>query len=359
MNHATTEGNFMKNLARAGVLALGAGLLTVVPVASASAVETTITPSSTQLDCANTRVDGHNVIEKKGKAERMHVYTGEVATVPSPDSRKAACDVDIPNASLAYVGFPDLNWSFKKVQPPYQPIQPGAQIVGSSDAGAFRLVAEPVYGDDIWAANESSAMTKQLAPSCDGTPDAVTDPASHCTGGSGSYWHGTAAEWDAALANNGVDKLGWSLGSGVTADGYIPAIDYGSGDQVDFSVTDPPPVVTNVSPYTSLETGLTATCRQVVIHVELPDLGPNQQYSPSSINYRVTSGGQNVKAKTAISEGGTYDVTLTYPKASGSVVAKVFRSTTQTGAASTLESQIAVNRNCNTVGGGTPVVVTS
>ena len=104
-------------------------------------------------------------------------------------------------------------------------IQPGVQIVFDVDGTTGNgndfniLVGEPVYGvdgsgnyTDWWLTNGSSAAAKAAAP--------LT------TGGSGSGWHGSLAQWKTALPNAKMLAGGFSLGSGVKNDGVIRSISY-------------------------------------------------------------------------------------------------------------------------------------
>jgi hypothetical protein len=327
-----------KTLAVAAVGAL-VPLVSMIPANAGG--EVTVHQDSSILDCAtNTRANGHNEIIERGNAQFMHVFTTDNSSLA-----KAACDITIPDDTIAGVGLPDMDWSFKQWTAPYQLIAPGVQIVGGSDQGAFRLVYETIYGNDLWAANESAPDVKIAAPSCDGDPDALTNPAAHCIGGSGSYYHGTPAEWDAALTNNVVNKIGWSLGSGVHGDGYIHDIAYGDGNDIDFAVgSEPPPADTPVAPH--VVDNSTTACRQVNIDVTLPEPASGTFYDPATINYRVMVGGK-LQDKGTFSAGDEYTAVRTFSKTRGSVKYKVFES--ETGYANILVSQGTIDRNCTLV----------
>ena len=197
--------------------------------------------------------------------------------------------------------------------------------------------------------NESTTAVKQAAPSCDGTPEAVTDPASHCTGGSGSYWHGSPAAWQSALEAADVDTsvhaIGWSLGSGVSANGYISSIEY-ADTVIDFSVTDEPPVETPVAPHVSDNS--TTACRQLNLNVLLPEPASGTFYSPATINYRIMVGG-HLEKKGTFAAGDEYASTLTFSKSHGTVSYKVLEG--QTTYPKIPVSSGTVNRNCYVVGG--------
>lgn len=100
---------------------------------------------------------------------------------------------------------------------------PGSQIVFDADGTTGNgndgniLVGESVYGgSDWWLSNNSSPDAKSAAP--------LT------TGGSGSGWHGTLADWAAALPDARVYAGGFSLGSGVLGDGVLTGLRFGSTD---------------------------------------------------------------------------------------------------------------------------------
>ncbi len=127
---------------------------------------------------------------------------------------------------FAEVGEPSMDWRANGSQ---NTLRPGLQLFIDIDGdGNFdgRLVGERSYADgsplyrenfgptNWWATNGSSAAFKALAPST--------------TGGSGSAFNGTLAEWRAALpAEATVVAAGWSLGSGVKGDGVIESITVG------------------------------------------------------------------------------------------------------------------------------------
>ncbi|PWN01096.1 hypothetical protein DJ010_19785 [Nocardioides silvaticus] len=127
---------------------------------------------------------------------------------------------------FAEVGEPSMSWRANGSE---NTLRPGLQLfIDINGDGAFdgRLVGERSYanGDALyrenfgltnwWLTNGSSADFKALAPST--------------SGGYGSAFNGTLAEWRAALpAEATVVAAGWSLGSGVKGDGVIESITVG------------------------------------------------------------------------------------------------------------------------------------
>ena len=117
--------------------------------------------------------------------------------------------------------------------------QPGAQLVfdfdGINDNGNDYniLVGEPVYGENWWLTNGSSAAAK------------AADPSGPNDGGNGSAWFGTLAEWKAAMADARVYAGGFSLGSGVKGDGVVRAVTLGDTtyEYTDETVAPTPDVV--------------------------------------------------------------------------------------------------------------------
>lgn len=117
--------------------------------------------------------------------------------------------------------------------------QPGAQLVFDVDAITGNgndyniLVGEPVYGDNWWLTNGSSAAAK------------AADPSGAENGGNGSEWFGTLAEWKTALPDARVYAGGFSLGSGVKGDGVVRAVTLGDTtyEYTDEAVAPTPDVV--------------------------------------------------------------------------------------------------------------------
>lgn len=251
---------------------------------------------------------------------------------------------------------------------------PGVQVYLGSDAldttpGAL-LVYEEAYGDDLWLPGGQPAAYKQVAPSCDNSNPAVSDGTKTsdqliaegiCTGGGGSAWHGSQTAWTNALLAAGLDRyvsaLGESLGSGVKGNVLVSTISHGDVtyefSRKDAPVVEPEPTIVN--PYDRIVTTLTASCRQVRVQVSLPAPGPNEEYSASSIRLRIGNQGTTQALATAqnVNVGGSVDRTFTYNKGSGSAALRLLVNRPEV-----LENQIAVNKNCNTVGAG-PVTTTT
>lgn len=122
-------------------------------------------------------------------------------------------------------------------------VEPGKQIVFDADGVSGNgndynvLVGEPVYGQNWWLTNGSSATAK------------AADPSGAENGGNGSDYFGTLADWHAALPNARVVAVGFSLGSGVKGDGTLKSQTYGD-DSYTFVDTAAPtaPVVTPAMP---------------------------------------------------------------------------------------------------------------
>lgn len=201
-----------------GILGVGvvtALLATAMPAADAAPSDPTdVTLRAGDIDFSETRANGHNEFLRDG----LHVWTdGSTDTGPRTDggtgdwnTDKAAGYWAAPTgASLStYADGVTMKWI--GTQP-----QPGLQIVFDADTTTANndyniLVGEPVYGGDWWLTGGSSQTAKDVAPST--------------TGGSGSEWHGTLAQWAAVLPSSSVSALGYSLGSGVKGDGLIRSV---------------------------------------------------------------------------------------------------------------------------------------
>jgi len=81
-------------------------------------------------------------------------------------------------------------------------------------------VGETVYGSDWWAGNGFAGFAKTGAP--------LT------TSGSGSAHRGTLDAWRASFPNAVVSAFGFSLGSGIYADGVLNALQF-NGDRYTFA----------------------------------------------------------------------------------------------------------------------------
>jgi hypothetical protein len=106
-------------------------------------------------------------------------------------------------------------------------IKPGINLSVEFEFGRKgTLVYEDVYGQDLWLTNGSDAAVKANAP--------VNG------GGNGSQWHGTIDQWLTKYPDAKVTALGFSLGSGVFADGVLRSITAGC-NVYDFDYEAPVP----------------------------------------------------------------------------------------------------------------------
>ena len=168
------------------------------------------------LDLSNTRSDGHNELQ----AGALRVWTG--TATGSPDPRKAAGYLDVPDFPLTSTGTVALGWT--GTTPP-----PGGQIVVDLDGDGTRdgiLVFEPsFYGQNLWLASIRAGFDTTGAPA---------------VGGGGGPVNGTIDQYLATWPNAKGLALGYSLGSGVTGDGLLTLIEAGC-----YRVTFDLPKVTN------------------------------------------------------------------------------------------------------------------
>jgi hypothetical protein len=192
-------------LSLAAVLAIALTVAISTPAAAASA--TISVPNDFVPALSDTRSSGH--YELVGTA--LHIYTDNAYSTAKVAEYVAA------GVPLASVGEPSLDYT------PSFGIAPGFQLVVDFDGNGTRdgiLVGETVYGTDWWASNGSAPFVK------DGAPVVGS--------GSGSLWHGTLAEWRAKFPNAIVTAFGFSLGSGVYADGTLNALQF-AGDRYTFA----------------------------------------------------------------------------------------------------------------------------
>lgn len=112
--------------------------------------------------------------------------------------------------ALSEVGVPSMDYTQTSG------IKPGMQIVvdfdndGSNDA---ILVGEAIYGNDWWVPDSAKQFVKDGAPSHEG--------------GFGSANHGTINQWLANFPDAHVSAVGFSLGSGVKAEGTLKSLTFG------------------------------------------------------------------------------------------------------------------------------------
>lgn len=190
----------------ASVAMVFAGLM--LAASPAQAADVFITPA--QLNTSETRATGHNVFVADG----VRVYTeGNTST------DKAAGYFAVSQA-LASSGEPSMDADPNDLT---TTLLPGMQLVTDFDNdGAVDgiLVGEPtyangspLYGENWWLTNGSKQFVKDAAPT---------------TGGGGSSFNGTLAQWRAAFPDAQVRLFGWSLGSGVKGDVTIHSMTLGS-----------------------------------------------------------------------------------------------------------------------------------
>lgn len=155
------------------------------------------------LDLSQTRADGDNEL----KVGALRVWTG--TATGSPDPRKAAGYLDVPDVPLSQGGVVALTWS--GTTPP-----PGGQIVVDLDGNGSPdgiLVFEPsFYGQNLWLASIAPGFNTVGAPS---------------VGGGGGSINGSIDQYLANWPSARILALGYSLGSGVTGDGLLTLLQAG------------------------------------------------------------------------------------------------------------------------------------
>lgn len=100
-------------------------------------------------------------------------------------------------------------------------VAPGVNLFVTFEAGVTGTLVfeptyangDPLYGQDAWLTNGSSAAAKANAPVIGG--------------GNGSQWHGTIDQWLTKYPNAQVTGIAYSAGSGVYLDGVIHSINVG------------------------------------------------------------------------------------------------------------------------------------
>ncbi len=190
---------------------------TVQPCVSPSSVLTT---DLSTWDLSETRATGHNELVSSG----LRVWT-EGAT--STDKAAGYYATDFPLSGLGdqtIADALDYDASFG--------IEPGLQLDVDFDNDSSVdgiLVGESVYGNDWWLTNSAAQFVKDNAP--------------NTGGGYGTPWHGTPNEWLTSFPSAQVKAIGYSLGSGVYADGVIEKISLGCVEYT-FSVEPTTVIVT-------------------------------------------------------------------------------------------------------------------
>lgn len=188
--------------------------------------------SLADLDLSSTRSDGHNVIVDGA----LHVWTG--TATGSPDPRKAAGYLDVPDFPLTKTGTVALGWT--GTNPP-----PGGQIVVDLDGNGSAdgiLVFEPAfYGQNLWLASIAPGFVTAGAPA---------------VGGGGGSINGTIDQYLAVWPNAKGLAIGYSLGSGVTGDGMLTSLKAGCFQIVfDLPTLAPPAGGGTTTPGTTPRTG--------------------------------------------------------------------------------------------------------
>lgn len=194
------------------------------PVLKSALEQPTIAPcSTTTSEFVNTkagfasyddqRANGHYEFKSNG----VRIYTdGDSDTGPRTDGGSGTWNTDkvawyhTVSYPLSEVGVPSMSYSVTSG------IQPGLQLVIDFDGNGTPdgiLVGEAVYGNNWWLTNSA--------------PQDVKDAAPHNGGGNGSQWYGTLNEWLAAFPSAKVAAVGFSLGSGVHADGILKSLTFG------------------------------------------------------------------------------------------------------------------------------------
>jgi hypothetical protein len=196
----------MRNITKAGAVLTAAALVSGAGLASAAQADTgtTVTVRSTDLISvlSDTRSAGHVTFLTDG----LHVQTDD-----NSGQAKAAEYFSVAGA------LPDsasLTWWGTDARPGQQIVFDYDDIDGNGNDYNI-LVGEPIYGENWWLTNSSSADAK------------AADPSGAENGGNGSEWFGTLAQWKAAMPNARILAGGFSLGSGVKGDGVIDSITYG------------------------------------------------------------------------------------------------------------------------------------
>lgn len=182
------------------------------PVPTTSTCSTVPVQWSTNLTAWNstpglddTRSAGHNVITGDG----IHVYTDDATS-----NAKATGYLPV-NYPLSSNGSQTIAQSIDWTQNSGT-TGPGLQLVvdfnndGTPDG---TLVGESVYGNNWWLTNGSQQFVKDNAP--------------QTGGGNGSNWFGTINDWLTSFPAAQVKYVGYSLGSGVHADGLLKSMTFG------------------------------------------------------------------------------------------------------------------------------------
>jgi hypothetical protein len=214
------------------VTSLTIGCDTFVFEAATNQACTVFTPvavdSLSDLDLSSTRSDGNNLIVDGA----LRVWTG--TATGSPDPRKAAGYLDVPDFPLTQTGTVALGWTGTSPAPGGQMV---VDLDGNGSADGI-LVFEPAfYGQNLWLASIAPGFATTGAPA---------------VGGGGGSINGTIDQYLAVWPDAKGLAIGYSLGSGVTGDGMLTLIQAGC-----FQIVFDLPAV--VPPATGGGTGTTGT----------------------------------------------------------------------------------------------------
>lgn len=259
------------------------GLMVPTTAAHATTIDT-ITESSGRISFTETRATGHNDFTGDG----MHVWT-EGSTSTDKAAGYWACSFALADVTTVSsdIYFHDLA----------HPSVPGSQSVIDFDHDGTPdgiLVGEPVYGNDFWLTGGSAQFVKDLAP--------------ETSGGSGSQWHGTLAEWSAAFPDATYTSCGYSLGSGVQGDVEIKSMTFGDTQYRFTNITPPPTPVAPTGHVTE-----THACRTITVSESVDPLGPGQVAQPATVAFRVLDNGKQVQS-VSLAPGQSASYSNTYPK---------------------------------------------
>jgi hypothetical protein len=235
-----TTVNLSHRFRTGAVVAAGAVAATCF-VTSAQAADPTTTVTVRQGDLisglSDTRSAGHVS------------FLGDGLAVVTDDSTSQAKAAEYFEVTGALPDTASLEWYGTQPQPGQQIVFDVDGITGNGNDFNI-LVGEPVYGDNWWLTNGSSADAKAADPS--GTDDS----------GNGSAYFGTLAEWKAALPAARMYAGGFSLGSGVKGSGVIRTITYDSTAYRFTNVAEAAPVVATPTDVTGSFTVVEKTTRR-------------------------------------------------------------------------------------------------
>ncbi|HET7068551.1 MAG TPA: hypothetical protein VFI21_13200 [Nocardioides sp.] len=110
---------------------------------------------------------------------------------------------------------------------------------------------------------------------------------SHCTGGSGSAWHGTLVQWQAGLPGAQMQAAGFSLGSGVLGDGVIRDI---AIDNTDYVFASEPAITVPVTGSVSANEVVRRHATILNLTFETDPLGVNEAQG-KKLTFKVTDNG--------------------------------------------------------------------